>query len=441
MAEGNESSSSSYDLFVAQKETAEQLPNKSKQLQGPTHNLNTAPSNTYDEDIINSINGTNAGHPVIKPLEIDLGTHKHSAANTGADHTYNEVNQMSPRIMERTAITTDSIPCKVYAVACYRIMLHVLLLYAVIGVSYLIFVQEKSSPFYSNNESSPQTAVITLTNTNYPTTSPTVYPSNGPTVNPSSTPSVAPTMNPSNSPTLNPTLLPSDGPSKQPTATPTPDPSLYPTMDPSPQPTNEPIEDPTFEPSMEPTTNLSVEPTIEPTDNPSVANVPNHYIGDYKFSAQNSSHGNWLLCDGSFVDPTKYPELFDIIGYTFGSSSSLFALPNAENRVIGVNGDSFPFGTDTGEAEVMLSENNLPSHWHYLAYRSDSQGGYNEANGRIYMGGRCISCIYGDPDYNYHLGGTSNAPDAFRSASVGSGHPVNIMQPTIYAGNLFIFAA
>ena len=104
------------------------------------------------------------------------------------------------------------------------------------------------------------------------------------------------------------------------------------------------------------------------------------------------------------------------------------------------NGDDL-FWMEIGQVEVVLSESNLPSHWHYTAYGSDSQGGYDEANGRIYIGGRCTNCIYGDPNWNYNLGGTSNVPNAFRSASVGSGLPVNIMQPTIYAGNLFIFAS
>ena len=69
---------------------------------------------------------------------------------------------------------------------------------------------------------------------------------------------------------------------------------------------------PTFRPSNVPT----LKPTLVPTMH---YDLYQNYVGDYKISFEQISHGHWLLCDGSFINKNTYPELFNIIGYTFGS--------------------------------------------------------------------------------------------------------------------------
>jgi hypothetical protein len=36
----------------------------------------------------------------------------------------------------------------------------------------------------------------------------------------------------------------------------------------------------------------------------------------------------WLYCDGSLYDCKEYPELFNVIGYSYGGSGEQFAVPD-----------------------------------------------------------------------------------------------------------------
>eukprot|EP01083_Nonionella_stella_P177686 625273_1 len=115
------------------------------------------------------------------------------------------------------------------------------------------------------------------------------------------------------------------------------------------------------------------------------------HVGDYKVSVQNQSHGNWLLCDGSFLDPRDYGQLFDVIGFSFGKNTSeteyvssgstyellsTFALPNASDRVVGINGNTYKIGDKVGnESGISLSEDNIPPHSHSFSFRQQQSYG------------------------------------------------------------------
>lgn len=48
----------------------------------------------------------------------------------------------------------------------------------------------------------------------------------------------------------------------------------------------------------------------------------------------NTPPAGWLFCDGSSVSTVTYPELFNVIGYTYGGTGSSFSLPNPAGRAI-----------------------------------------------------------------------------------------------------------
>ena len=209
-------------------------------------------------------------------------------------------------------------------------------------------------------------------------------------------------------------------------------PTISPSISPSPDPTASPT-------TQEPTVSPSNVPTLSPTIN-------ENYIGDYKISAQNSSHGSWLLCDGSFIDPNIYPQLFTVIGYSFGNQISgtvnEFALPDASDRIVGVQGSNM-VGKVVGNETISLKEDNLPSHFHYLMNPHICQGNYN-ATSRPYLAEYCdttTGVITSDSrEYNLQAVSTSDMPGRYRSSSIGSGTAISIMQPTLFIGNLFVFA-
>eukprot|EP01083_Nonionella_stella_P256449 878970_1 len=248
------------------------------------------------------------------------------------------------------------------------------------------------------------------------------------------------------------------------TAHPTPwDFTLEPTLSPSissvhmvstnqPSSTIRPSEIPTVQPvTNAPTPQPSEIPTVHPVTNAPSTSQPTidhfvyeNHIGDYKISSQNASHSNWLLCDGSFVDSKDYPKLFGVIRYSFGSFTgypSLFALPDATDRVVGIQSDSNAMGYDTGRESVSLATSNIPAHYHYIINSGSCTGGYSAAS-RPYLSKDCNvgTGLLVNENFEYQHKATANAPNQFRSASVGSGSAFSIMQPTVFVGNLFIWA-
>ena len=121
-------------------------------------------------------------------------------------------------------------------------------------------------------------------------------------------------------------------------------------------------------------------------------------------------------------------------------------MPNGANNVVGIVSDSsgHTLGEQTGSETITLSIAQLPSHAHYLV----NDAGDCEANSAIsnagtypYMSYQCAdSGTVGDSSRRYSLARSSQLPNTYVSGYSGSYSSINIMQPTIYAGNLFVYA-
>ena len=86
----------------------------------------------------------------------------------------------------------------------------------------------------------------------------------------------------------------------------------------------------------------------------------------------------WLPCDGTPKLVSQYPELFAVIGYTYGGSGSVFNVPDSRGRfLIGTNpeiNESFVLrnpalsartkGSVGGSEDKFINVNNLPPHAH-----------------------------------------------------------------------------
>eukprot|EP01083_Nonionella_stella_P110760 324330_1 len=256
-------------------------------------------------------------------------------------------------------------------------------------------------------------------------------------------------------PTTNATPKPSDLPTSKPSKTPTVRPSDFPTVrpsdlptaKPSANPTKNPSDSPTFRPTEAPTSKPSESPTLRPTEAPTYEyDLYHYYVGDYKTSAQNASHSAWLLCDGSYVDSQDYGDLFEVIGHSFGAFPgypSLFQLPDAQNRIQGIIGSNHTMGDVVGNEQMQLNETQLPSHYHYVAAHSDCNG--KGPSGNLYISSSCWNAAYmypySDVDYGkYHLTLVPSTPTFGQTSVSGSNETINVMQPTIYTGNVFIYS-
>jgi microcystin-dependent protein len=98
------------------------------------------------------------------------------------------------------------------------------------------------------------------------------------------------------------------------------------------------------------------------------------------FANDVSPNTNWLSCDGSSVLRTDYPDLFTVIGTTFGSlDGTHFSLPDLQGRVpIGDGSGSGltprALGDSFGEETHVLTTTELASHTHIDSGHAHTEG-------------------------------------------------------------------
>ncbi len=183
-------------------------------------------------------------------------------------------------------------------------------------------------------------------------------------------------------------------------------------------------------------------------------------VGDIKMSVRNSDFDGWLLCNGRPLSTAAYPELFALIGYTFGGAGGTFVLPNALGQTLGSAGGSYPFGTSVGSSTATLATANLPAHTHSgtTSTVANHTHNYNDAYFAENVGG---GSNYGtsagtDTDNAFIWrtagGGWSTSPSDIPTSAAGShnhtfttdngtgsGTSFSIMQPTLFMGYTFIY--
>jgi len=161
-------------------------------------------------------------------------------------------------------------------------------------------------------------------------------------------------------------------------------------------------------------------------------------IGDYKISAETDSHGYWKLCNGSSYSVHDYPELFDVLGYTYGNGSgesASFSLPDGASRVLGISSGEHEDGTVIGSESVTLNEANLPSHSHVMFSNPPSCSPHSN-----YSGSFVSWCRNQGDFFDYGIFVTHVNPTMGITSAVGGDESFSVVQPTIFIGNLFIYA-
>jgi microcystin-dependent protein len=180
-------------------------------------------------------------------------------------------------------------------------------------------------------------------------------------------------------------------------------------------------------------------------------------VGDTKFSVINQDHMGWMKCDGRALSKTTYNILYQVVGDAFGSSATMFNLPNAVGRVPGAVGQSvendWALGDLSGQETHTLIINEMPAHTH----GSVDVTGNNNGNGITDLSGAHTHTYLGVQEQN--VGSSAPTTDAAENeprptevtsqpsvlhhhkiGSTGGGAAHNNMQPTIFMGNMFMFS-
>lgn len=157
---------------------------------------------------------------------------------------------------------------------------------------------------------------------------------------------------------------------------------------------------------------------------PSVTNrVEGFRVGNTKLSHETADHGKWLICSAErTVSRTTYAALFAAVGTTYGAGdgSTTFNLPKAAGRAIGAAGSGSgltarAIAAQVGAETVGLSGGENGNHSHGITISSSGAG-----SGTIVQGGGSLTTI--------------------NTVANGSGSPHQNIQPTLFLGNLFIYA-
>lgn len=184
-------------------------------------------------------------------------------------------------------------------------------------------------------------------------------------------------------------------------------------------------------------------------------------VGDLKYSIRSDDHNQWMNCDGRSLIREKYPRLFEIIGTAFGNdSSTTFNLPDCRGRILGSVGQGVGLTARTtgqliGSETHTLNVAEMPSHIH--TGTTDSSGSHTHTSNAI--GGQGNLGLVSANGNNTVIDTDSSSgelnvwttPQAltinssgthihnFTTGSTGSGTAFNIMQPTLFIGNVFIY--
>jgi microcystin-dependent protein len=85
----------------------------------------------------------------------------------------------------------------------------------------------------------------------------------------------------------------------------------------------------------------------------------------WAFGGTTTPPTGWLFCNGAPYSTSVHPDLFNVIGYSYGGSSGTFLVPDLTDRMPrGAADVTTTLGVSAGSNAVTIGANNLPNHTH-----------------------------------------------------------------------------
>lgn len=168
----------------------------------------------------------------------------------------------------------------------------------------------------------------------------------------------------------------------------------------------------------------------------------NEYIALIKIFAGNFAPRGTIFCRGQLLSIAEYTAVFSIVGTTFGGDGiTTFGVPNLQGRSpihIGQapGGSNFIIGEMSGQENVTLTANNLPTHTHSLTLTGASSGAGTSGNPE----GKYPAQTGTENDYS-PTGNGSMAPyqGSITLASTGGNQSsISLIQPYLAVNYIFV---
>jgi microcystin-dependent protein len=150
-------------------------------------------------------------------------------------------------------------------------------------------------------------------------------------------------------------------------------------------------------------------------------------LGSIVMFAGTTPPSNWLLCDGEEYNRVDYPDLFALIGVSFGDGdgSITFDLPYMQGFFACGNSATKSIGT-SGGGSLTLSTTNLPSHTHTISNQVAHNHSFNTS---VSSGSDRGFSMTGNLSGASNVSWSLNLPHNHTgiTALTGSGTPINIL--------------
>lgn len=148
-------------------------------------------------------------------------------------------------------------------------------------------------------------------------------------------------------------------------------------------------------------------------------------VGEVKVFAGITAPTAHVFCNGQLLPVALFPELFSVIGNTFGGDGVIdFAVPDLRGRVVKGANTPTNLNTPSGSNTALLSVDNLPPHKHNVVLEVNTDIAItNEGGGNVLgQGGNIFNTSPVEP--GEELGGV-------KETSVGQGTAFSVENPNI----------
>ena len=112
------------------------------------------------------------------------------------------------------------------------------------------------------------------------------------------------------------------------------------------------------------------------------------YIGEIKLCSFNFPPRGWAFCNGQLLPIAQNQALFALLGTMYGGNGvTTFALPNLQGRMPIHQSAQHPVGATGGEASHVLTQQEMPTHVHLAAGRTEPGSPGTSPAGAVWAAG------------------------------------------------------